>query len=136
MKKLVSATSLVLLAVLALSATAAESKSLSTSSAERAAAKEPVSKDRLKGMKDAVADLEKGLLQQKDYNDRPDSPEWANYVALLTKECGVKWVTVLRDKVSVEEMEGYNDVMRAEIEHRFGRDIFDKLWKKAEEKRP
>src|SRR5262249_2601859 len=88
---------------------------------------------RLKGMRDALADLEKGFVKQKDYNDRPDSLAWGNFARLLTKECGVVWETVQRDKISQEEMGGYNDVMRAEIEHRFGRGIFEKLWKQAEQ---
>jgi hypothetical protein len=88
---------------------------------------------RLKGMKDAIVDLEKGPIKQKDYNDRPDSPSWRAFVKLMTKDCGVTWETVRRDKVSQDEMEGYNDVMRVELEHRFGRGIIEKLEKKAEQ---
>jgi len=32
---------------------------------------------------------------------------------------------VSSDQVSPEEMGGYNDVMRAEVEHQFGRGIFE-----------
>jgi ketosteroid isomerase-like protein len=97
---------------------------------------EPVQKKiselRLKGMKVALADLEKGLLKQKDYNDRPDSPSWPTFIELTKKECGIVWETVKKDTVSVEEYEGYNDVMLAEIEHRYGQGIFEKLHKKAQ----
>jgi hypothetical protein len=89
--------------------------------------------DRLKGMKAAVADIEAGKLTQKSF-PLPD-PAWhGRYVELLKKECGVEWEPV-RDNPSAEliaEMGGYNDVMRVEIEHRFGRDILDKLQRKAE----
>jgi hypothetical protein len=102
---------------------------------EAALAQKKVSEVRLKGMKDALVDLEKGFIKQKDYNDRPDSRSWRAFVELVTKECGVVWETVKRDRVSEEEMGGYNDVMRAEIEHRFGRGIFEELHKKAEEEK-
>ena len=54
---------------------------------------------------------------------------------LLSRLWGVVWETVKRDTVTQEEIGGYNDVMRVEIEHRFGRGIIEKLHKKAEEKK-
>jgi len=53
-----------------------------------------VSGARLKGMKDAVADLETGVVKQKDYNNRPDSLAWGYFVELTRKECGVVWEAV------------------------------------------
>jgi len=38
------------------------------------------------GMKDAVADLETGVVKQKDYNNRPDSLAWGYFVELTRKE--------------------------------------------------
>jgi hypothetical protein len=93
-----------------------------------------VSQLRLKGMKDALVDLENGLIKQKDYQDRPDSPSWSAFVK-LTKEYGVVWEKVKRDVVTQEELGGYNSVMRVEIEHQFGQGIIEKLHKKAEEKK-
>jgi hypothetical protein len=98
-------------------------------------AKKKVNEARLKGMRDAVADLEKGFLKQKDYNDRPDDLTSINFALLMTKECGVVWERMSSLEISVEEMGGYNDVMRVEIEHRFGRGIVEKLLKQAEQMR-
>ena len=89
--------------------------------------------DRLKGMKAAIADIEARKLKQKSF-PLPD-PVWQErYVELLKKECGVEWETVTDEAAAklIAEVRGYNDVMRVEIEHRFGRDILEKLQKKAE----
>jgi hypothetical protein len=96
-------------------------------------AEKKVSGHRLKGMRGAVADLEAGHVKQKDYNDRPDTPARRAFVELMKKECGVAWEPVARDRVTQDELGGYNDVMRAEIEHRFGRGVIEKLHKRAEE---
>ena len=89
---------------------------------------------RLKGMKDALAGIEKGQLKQKEF--ALPNPAWfGDYLQLLKKECAVDWVTV--DKASDEpknpraEIDGYNDVMRVEIEHRYGKGILEKLHEKA-----
>ena len=88
---------------------------------------------RLRGMKGAIADIEAGNLKQKS-GALPDPPWHRQYVELLKKECGVEWETVTDKPVtdSIAQMKGYNDIMRVEIEHRFERDILDKLMKKAE----
>jgi hypothetical protein len=88
---------------------------------------------RLKGMKAAIADIEVGKLKQK-LVPPPAPPWWERYVKLLRKECGVELelVTGETTKELLAGMKGYNDVMRAEIEHRFGRDILNKLGEKAE----
>jgi hypothetical protein len=90
--------------------------------------------DRLKGMKAAVADIEAGMLKQK-FPPYPDSLEHRTYTDLLKKECGVV-TEVVREFVGKAgmEMSGYNDMMRVEIEYRFGEGIPDKLMKKAKEK--
>ncbi len=88
---------------------------------------------RLKGMKAAIADIELEKLKQKS-GALPDPPWHRRYVELLSDECGVEWETVTDKPTTklIAEMRGYNDVMRAEIEDRFGPNILDKLRKKAE----
>ena len=96
-----------------------------------------ISSHRLKGMKSAIADLEEGIMKQKEYPPLPYSPYHPDFIRLLKVECGVDWESVkstsdpkdLRDRT-----DGYNDIMRAEIEHRFGRDIFQKLTARAKDK--
>jgi hypothetical protein len=88
---------------------------------------------RVKGMKAAIADIEAGKLKQRS-GALPDPPWHRRYVELLDKECGVEWetITVKPTAKLIAEMGGYNDVMRVEIDDRFGRGILDKLSKKAE----
>jgi hypothetical protein len=97
---------------------------------------EPVKKkpdaNRLKGMKAAVADIEAGKLKLKSM-PLPAPPWHGRYVELLKKECGVEWETVSEATADpIAEMGGYDDVMTAEIEHRFGKGILGKLLEKAE----
>jgi hypothetical protein len=88
---------------------------------------------RLKGMKAAIADIESGKLKQRS-GALPDPPWHGRYVELLNEECGVEWKAVTDKPTAklIAEMGGYNDVMRVEIEDRFGREKLDKLRKKAE----
>jgi hypothetical protein len=100
-----------------------------------APAKDKPNPDRLTGMKAAVADIAAGKLKQK-FPPFPDSPQQRNYTELLKQECGVESQVVggYRGPGKVgDEMKGYNDVMRVEIEYRFGAGILDRLWKKAGE---
>ena len=88
---------------------------------------------RLKGMKAAIADIEAGKLRQKS-GSLPDPPWHRRYVELLNEKCRVRWETITDKPTAklIAEMGGYNDVMRVEIEDRFGRDILDTLRNKAE----
>ena len=90
---------------------------------------------RLKGMKEALAEIEKGQLKQKEF-PLPDPAWFGDYLELLKKKCGVEWVTVEIGSVDPKdpraEIDGYNDIMRVEIEHRFGKDVLQKLRKQAE----
>ena len=88
---------------------------------------------RVKGMKAAIADIEAGKLKHRS-GALPDQPWHRRYVELLNDECGVEWETVTEKPTAklIAETGGYNDVMRVEIEDRFGRGILDKLGKKAE----
>jgi hypothetical protein len=105
-----------------------------------AKAKKKPSPARLKGMKSAIADIEKGVLMQL-HQPLPDPPWYQDYVATLKRDYGIagevpdgEWTKEQRD-----EVEGYNDVMRVEIEHRFGRGILEKVMKAARdeiEKKP
>ena len=91
-----------------------------------------VNPDRLQGMKSALADIEAGRLQIK--SPALPAPAWHDsYLDLLHQECGVEWVTI-NDSIghAAIEVRGYNDVMILEIEHRFGKEILEKLQKKAE----
>ena len=92
---------------------------------------------RLKGMKDALADLERSRLQLKEFP--LPAPGWfPAYLELLRKECGVEWQSVRFEDVLQEgtnpraELDGYNDLMRVEIEHRHGPGILSKLRERAE----
>src|SRR5262245_1628248 len=102
-----------------------------------APAKHKPNPDRLSGMKAAVADIEAGKLKQK-FPPFPDSVQQRNYTELLKKECGVESQVVgeaAKSERARAEMKGYNDVMRVEIEYRFGAGTLDKLWKKAGEEK-
>jgi hypothetical protein len=92
------------------------------------------SASRLQGMKAAISDLENGVLKQKEYPALLYPPHYPKFIRLLKSECHVEWEVIESradsDKLR-EEVGGYNDVMRAEIEHRYGRDIFEKLRKRA-----
>ncbi len=97
---------------------------------ERAGKPKPEAR-RLKGMHDALADLELGVLKQMGFA-RPESPAFSEYVRLLKKEYGVAWETLAKKadeapKDDQAELQGYSDLMRAEIEHRFGDGALVKL---------
>jgi hypothetical protein len=99
--------------------------------------KAKISPARLKGMQAAIADLEKGVIKQKEYPPLPYPPYYPAFIRLLKSECGVAWEVVssrTQSKDLRERMGGYNDLMRAEIEHRFGRDIFKNLIDRAKAK--
>ncbi|HAY81473.1 MAG TPA: hypothetical protein DCY79_16840 [Planctomycetaceae bacterium] len=92
---------------------------------------------RWKGMKAAVADLDKGVLQLNEYPPLPSPPFHSAYTWLLQTECGVGWQLVKSPKYSEAlrgSVAGYHDVMRAEIEYRFGRDILTQLRSRAQGK--
>lgn len=108
---------------------------------ERTATRRP-SEARMKGVMAATKDLESGILKQMEYPALPYSPADQEFIRLLKSECGIVW-EVAKSKSPPrsnesdhlrEEVDGYNDVMEAEIEHRFGRDIFDTLRRKAQSK--
>jgi hypothetical protein len=103
----------------------------SAAGADDVPAKSKPNDARLKGMKAAIGDIEKGVLKEK-HPPYPDAPQHTEYFGKLKKDYGVA-IEVVDDKTKAQrdETAGYNDVMRVEIEHRFGRGLLDKLWKEA-----
>jgi hypothetical protein len=94
---------------------------------------------RQKGRLAAEDDLKKGTLKQKEYPPLPYSLQMMRFIRLIKSECGVEWEVVSSKEDSKElreEVAGYNEVMRAAIEKRFGPDVFARLQEKAEENNP
>ncbi len=94
------------------------------------------SSPRAKGEKDAKDAIAAGTLKLKEYPPLP-SPAWqANYIKLLKDRCGVDYeVPSLPNGVAEadfrEEVNGWNDVMTAEINKRFGANTVGKLHEEA-----
>jgi hypothetical protein len=90
--------------------------------------------ERVKGMKAAVGDIEKGVLKLI-FPPAPTPLSQLEYAKLLKTECGVEATVAGFDLTEGGEKAnaGYNDVMRIEIEHRFGAGVLDRLQKRAEE---
>jgi len=92
---------------------------------------------RAKGKEAAEQDLKKGILKQKEFPPLPYSLQQMKFIKLLKSECGVEWEVVQGPHDSKElraEVDGYNAVMAGELRNKFGLDIFEQLYKKAEEK--
>jgi hypothetical protein len=84
------------------------------------AEKARVSPARSAGMKAALADIGRGVLKQK-YPAYPEFPQLKTHAERLKKDYGIETEIVHNvNDLSAAEMAGYNDVMRVEIEHRFG----------------
>ena len=93
-----------------------------------------VNRDRLKGMKAALADIESGVLRQKALARH--YPLWyGDYMSALRNELKTEHVAVDPQDYpyGVAELDGYNDVMRVEIESRFGKGILTSLEKRSRE---
>ena len=92
---------------------------------------------RTKGKEAAEQDLKNGILKQKEFPPLPYSLQQMKFIKLLKSECGVEWEVVHGPHESKElraEVDGYNAVMAGELRNRFGLDIFERLYQKAEEK--
>ena len=92
---------------------------------------------RAKGKEAAEQDLKNGILKQKEFPPLPYSLQQMKFIKLLKSECGVEWEVVHGPHESKElraEVDGYNAVMAGELRNRFGLDIFERLYQKAEEK--
>jgi hypothetical protein len=93
----------------------------------------PVSVSHWRGLRTALADIEAGRLKWKSLP--LPSPAWhGRYVELLKKELGVdiEVVTATTTEEALAEMNGYNDLMRVEIEHRFGAGAMNRLGQQAQ----
>ena len=91
-----------------------------------------VNRDRLKGMKSALADIENGVLRQKGLARH--YPLWyGDYMSALKDELRVEYEAVNPKDYpdGLAELDGYNDVMRVEIESRFEKGVLTKLKKQA-----
>ena len=80
--------------------------------------------------------IEQDILQLKEYPPLPYPPGHNFYVALLEKECGVKGVVGkpgdTPEDQFIKQVQGWNSVMRPEIQRRFGEDIFERLQAEAQ----
>jgi hypothetical protein len=75
--------------------------------------------------------IEQDILVLKEYPPLPYPPGHNFYVALLEKECGVKSIVGkpgdTPEDQFIQQVQGWNSVMRPEIQRRFGEDIFERL---------
>jgi hypothetical protein len=91
---------------------------------------------RVKGVKDAAEAIASGKLMLKEYPPLPYPPGHQEYVQLLREQCGVEyevprlpWLVAEAD--FIQEVRGWNETMEAEVERKFGVDIFDRLHEEA-----
>ena len=80
--------------------------------------------------------IEQDRLLLKEYPPLPYPPGQNFYVELLEKECGVKSIVGkpgdTPEEQFIQQMRGWNSVMRPEIQRRFGEDIFERLQAEAQ----
>jgi hypothetical protein len=92
-----------------------------------------------RGQTAATAALAEGKLKIKEYPPLPSPPGHGEYIALLRERCGVEYESVVSnkpgiDELLVEEVRGWNDVMKPAIQNKFGPDIFTILQKEAQQR--
>jgi hypothetical protein len=85
--------------------------------------------ERARAMKAAIADIEAGTLRQTLVYPFAPPAFIGQYGDLARKEYGIE-IHLTRDLI--DDGNGYNDVMRVEIEHRFGHGVLTKLIERAE----
>jgi hypothetical protein len=90
----------------------------------------PAARD--KGAKAAAATIAAGTLTLREYPPLPYPPGHQEYVKLLRERCGVgsqvpRLPAGVPEAGFIEEVRGWNDVMEAEIERRYGVGIFAEL---------
>ncbi len=91
---------------------------------------------RNKGAKAAAAAIAAGSITLRDYPPPPASAEHGEYIKLLRDRCGVGYEAsdlppgVAREDF-VQEVQGWNAVMQAEIQRRFGPRILAELREEA-----
>jgi hypothetical protein len=87
---------------------------------------------RERGAKEAAGAITAGTLKLKEYPPLPSPAGHQEYIRLLRERCGVEYeVPQLPPGVSegdfIQEVRGWNDTMKAEIERRFGAGILGRL---------
>jgi hypothetical protein len=105
--------------------------------AARAAAEAVLQAARTKGIAAAANDTGNDTLKLKEYPPMPPPPWHAKYVQRLKEHCNAEWEVVQGPADSDalrEEVNAYNEVMRVEIERRFGVGILEKLRAEAQGK--
>jgi hypothetical protein len=93
-------------------------------------------KARGKGIADAKTALGKGVLLIKEYPPLPSPAEHGDYIKLLKEKCNCDYEVVgMTDTVYtadlIEEVAGWNDVMKAEIRSKHGATIIEDLQTEA-----
>src|SRR5438105_131579 len=83
---------------------------------------------RAKGAKEAADAIAAGQLKWKEYPPLPAPASHGNYIRLLKERCNVDYeVASLRKGMAEEdfrqEIQGWDDTMRVEIQKRFGDNI-------------
>lgn len=96
--------------------------------------KTEVDAERLKGMKEGLADIAKGIHKIKEFPIQAGlipAPEWyARYVSIAKKDYGIDLVEIDDHRFPPRpraDMNGYNDIMSAEIEYRHGSGILSRI---------
>lgn len=90
-----------------------------------------------KGVADARASIQQNKLLLKEHPPLP-APAWhGDYIKLLKERCNCDYVVIGDPKLpqdQVEEIRGWNETMRAELQARHGGAILDELQAAAEER--
>jgi hypothetical protein len=87
-----------------------------------------------KGVQEAKAAIAEGKLKIKEYPPLPSPAGHGEFIKLLKEKCGVDYEVVSAPGFSEDlqaEVKAWNDVMRPEIQRRFGPTIFQDLEQEA-----
>ena len=87
---------------------------------------------REKGAQEATASIAAGDLVIKQYPPLPSPPGHEVYVQLLQDRCGVSFENPslpsgTEEAIFIQEIQGWNEVMKAELRRQFGADILETL---------
>jgi hypothetical protein len=106
------------------------------SSSDKGTRDTAASESRAKGAREASEAIRAGKLKLKEYPPLPSPANHVAYVRLLRERCGVQYevpalVPGVSDADFTREVQGWNEVMQAEIKRKFGADIFERLQEEA-----
>lgn len=92
---------------------------------------------REKGATDAASAIAAGKLKLKEYPPLPYPPGHGEYLQLLRDRCGIEYEVVklpagVDENDFIMEVQGWNEVMKAEIKRQHGADIFGRLEAEAQ----